>query len=80
MAASVLGVAGVIGLALVLAGVLNPILLLPIIVFASLPLALGLLGKLFSHAQPTTDRRPTVSVPTTAQASYDPVADPGDRG
>ncbi len=79
MAASVLGVAGVVGLALVLAGVLNPILLVPIIVFASLPLALGVLGKLF-HVQPTVDSRPTASVPTSAQASYDPVADPSDRG
>ncbi len=80
MAASVLGVAGIIGLALVLAGVLNPLLLVPIIVLASLPLAIGALGKLFSHTNPTVDASTGPGVPTTRQASYDPVTDPSERG
>jgi hypothetical protein len=80
MAASILGVAGAIGLLLVLLGVLNPLLLIPIIVLASLPLALGALGKLFAHSQPTADSRPGAAVPSTKQASYEPVADPSERG
>ena len=80
MAASVLGVAGVIGLALVLAGVLNPLLLIPIIILAALPLALGVLGKLFANSQPTVDASTGPAVPSTRQASYDPVTDPADRG
>jgi hypothetical protein len=80
MAASVLGVAGLIGLLLVLAGVLNPLLLIPIIVLASLPLALGVLGRLFSHSQPTVDAATGPATPTSAQASYEPVTDPSERG
>ena len=80
MAASVLGAAGLIGLTLVLAGVLNPLLLIPIIVFASIPLALGVLGKLFAHSQPTVDASTGPATPSTAQASYDPVTDPSERG
>ncbi len=80
MAASVLGVAGLIGLALVLAGVLNPLLIVPIIVLAAFPLALGVLGKLFSNTSPTVDASTGPAVPTSRQASYDPVADPSERG
>ena len=80
MAASVLGAAGLIGLTLVLAGILNPLLLIPIIVLASIPLALGVLGKLFSHSQPTVDASTGPATPSTAQASYDPVSDPSERG
>jgi hypothetical protein len=79
MAASVLGVAGFVGLVLVLAGILQPLFLVPIIVLATLPLALGVLGKLLSHSQPMADSRPTAPVPSTRQASYDPVADPSER-
>ncbi len=80
MAASVLAVAGVIGLVLVLAGVLNPLLIIPIIVLAALPLFLGVLGKLFSHSQPTVDASTGPATPSTRQASYEPIADPSDRG
>jgi hypothetical protein len=80
MAASVLGVAGLIGLALVLAGVLNPLLIVPIIVLAAFPLALGVLGKLFANTSPTVDATTGPGVPTSRQASYDPVADPSERG
>ena len=80
MAASVLGVAGLIGLTLVLAGVLNPLLLVPIIIFASLPLAFGVLGKLFAHSQPTVDASTGPATPSSSQASYDPVTDPSERG
>ncbi len=80
MAASVIGVAGLIGLTLVLAGILNPLLLIPIIVLTSIPLALGVLGKLFAHSQPTVDASTGPATPTSAQASYDPVTDPSERG
>ena len=80
MAASVLGAAGVIGLALVLAGVLNPLLLIPIVVLGALPLALGVLGRLFSHSQPTVDASTGPATPSTRQASYEPVSDPSERG
>ena len=80
MAASVLGVAGVIGLALVLAGVLNPLLLIPIIVLAAVPLAVAVLGRLFSHSQPTVGASTGPATPSTAQASYEPVSDPSERG
>jgi hypothetical protein len=80
MAASVLGAAGVIGLALVLAGVLNPLLLIPIVVLGALPLALGVLGRLFAHSQPTVDASTGPATPSTRQASYEPVTDPTERG
>jgi hypothetical protein len=80
MAASVLGVAGLIGLALVLAGVLNPLLLIPIIVLAAIPLALGVVGKVFAHSQPTVDAATGPATPSSKQASYDPVTDPSERG
>jgi hypothetical protein len=80
MAASVLGVAGVIGLVLVLAGVLNPLLMIPIVILGALPLALGVLGKLFSHSQPTVDASTGPATPSTRQASYEPVTDPSERG
>ena len=80
MAASILGVAGVVGLALVLAGVLNPLLLIPIVILGALPLAIGVLGRLFSHSQPTVDASTGPATPSTAQASYEPVSDPSERG
>jgi hypothetical protein len=80
MAASVLGVAGLVGLALVLAGILNPLLLIPIIVLAAVPLALGVVGKIFANSQPTVDASTGPAVPSSAQASYDPVTDPSERG
>ena len=79
MAASVLGVAGLIGLVLVLAGILNPLLLVPIVVLAALPLAVGLLGKVFAHTKPTVDASGGPATPSTRQASYNPVADPSER-
>ena len=68
--------AGVIGLALVLLGVINPLLLIPILVLAAFPLALGVLGRLFSHTQPTVDATKGPAVPSTSEASYDPVNQP----
>ena len=80
MAASVLFVAGLIGLALVATGVVAPLLMIPIVVLAMLPLALGIVGKIFAGSQPTVDASTGPAVPSTRQASYDPVADPADRG
>ncbi len=80
MAASVLGVVGLVGLVLVLAGVLNPLLIIPIVILGSLPLALGVLGKLFSHSQPTVDASTGPATPSTRQASYEPISDPSERG
>jgi hypothetical protein len=80
MAASVLFVAGLIGLALVATGVVAPLLMIPIVVLAMLPLALGVVARLFAHSQPTVDASTGPATPSTRQASYDPVTDPADRG
>ena len=80
MAASVLGVAGLIGLVLVIAGILNPLLLIPIVVLAALPLAFGVVGRIFAHSQPTVDASTGPATPSSAEASYDPVTDPSERG
>ncbi|HEV2062733.1 MAG TPA: hypothetical protein VGR12_07780 [Solirubrobacteraceae bacterium] len=80
MAASVLFVAGLIGLALVATGVIAPLLLVPIVILGMLPLAIGIVGKVFAHSQPTVDAAQGPATPSTRQASYDPVTDPGDRG
>ena len=82
MATSALGAAGVIGIALVAAGVLNPILLVPIVVIGFAPLAVLLFGRLFRHAAPTANSGASggPSAPPTAEAAYDPVARPTERG
>ena len=80
MAASVLFVAGLIGLALVATGVIAPLLLIPIVILAMLPLALGIVAKLFAHSSPTVDTSTGPATPSSRQASYDPVSDPADRG
>ena len=79
MAASVLFVAGLIGLALVATGVIAPLLLVPIVILAMLPLALGVVGRLFAHTSPTVDATSGPATPSTRQASYDPVTDPNER-
>jgi hypothetical protein len=76
MAASILAVAGIIGLGLVLSGVIAPLLLVPIVVLASLPLALGVVARLFAHSQPTVDASTGPATPSTREASYDPVDQP----
>ena len=80
MAASVLFVAGLIGLALVATGVIAPLLLIPIVILAMLPLGIGIVAKLFAHSQPTVDASTGPATPSSRQASYDPVTDPADRG
>jgi hypothetical protein len=69
---------------LLLAGVVllfvNPIIaLVPLLLLFAL-LGLKLAGGAFRHAAPTADAGNGPAVPSTEQASYDPVADPSDRG
>ncbi len=81
MAASTLAVAGIVVLGLLFAtGVVGWVLFIPLVVLATLPLGLALLGKLFSNTQPTVDPATGPATPSTAQASYDPVTDPSERG
>jgi hypothetical protein len=80
MAASVLFVAGLIGIGLVATGVVAPLLFVPLIILAMLPLAIGVVARVFANSQPTVDASTGPAVPSTRQASYDPVTDPADRG
>jgi len=80
MAASVLFVAGLIGLGLVATGVVAPLLFVPIIVLAMLPLGIGVVARLFAHSSPTVDTSTGPAVPSTREAAYTPVSDPADRG
>ncbi|HEX2087331.1 MAG TPA: hypothetical protein VHF89_16730 [Solirubrobacteraceae bacterium] len=68
--------AGLIGLLLVGLGVINPLLLIPIVLLGALPLALGVVAKVFSHSQPTVDASTGPATPSTAEASYNPVNEP----
>lgn len=68
--------AAVIGLLLVSLGVINPLLLVPIVILGAIPLALGIVGKLFAHSQPTVDASTGPATPSTSEASYNPVNEP----
>ncbi len=72
----VVGFAALLMLAL---GVLNPVLALIVVALALIPLALILAGGLFKHASAIVPKQGP-SVPSSAEASYDPVTDPSRRG
>ena len=76
MAASILAVAGLIGLGLVLTGVIAPLVFVPIIVLAMLPFAIGVVAKLFANSQPSVAASTGPATPSTAEASYNPVNEP----
>ena len=80
MAGSVLfGVVFVIVLFLILIGIVSPVWLVPIVVVGLGLLALTpLLAKLRGSAIVQPDGGPT-GVPTTHEASYDPVQEPTER-
>ena len=80
MAASTLGAVAAIALVVLLLGVINPWIPAAVLVLAIVPLGVLLLGRLFKHAAPTTSGGAGPSVPSTREASYDPVSDPGERG
>lgn len=68
--------AAVIGLLLVGLGVINPLLLIPIMILGVIPLALGVVGRVFAHSQPTVDASTGPATPSSAEASYNPVNEP----
>lgn len=79
MAFSALAAAGVIGVFLVVVGVLNVYLLIPFVILGFGPLAVVIVARMFRHAAPSANAGSGPSVPSTREASYDPVADPGER-
>ena len=66
---------GLAVIALVVAGVFAPYLLIVALLLFVLPFALGLSGAAFRHAQPRPDTEGG-SVPSTREASYEPVEQP----
>jgi hypothetical protein len=80
-ATAALGVVAVLALVLLAIGVVNPFIPLIVFALAALPLAAKLLGSMFEHAAPSpAERGSSPAVPSTREASYDPVADPTERG
>jgi len=80
MAGSVLfGVVFVLVLLLILVGIASPLWLVPIVVIGlALLLLTPMLGKLRGTAVAQPDSAPQ-GVPTTREASYEPVQDPAER-
>jgi hypothetical protein len=78
---SFMATAGFLVLLAIGAFVLNPVIaLLPLLLLFAL-LGLKAAGKLFQHAAPSaTTGTSGPAVPSTADASYDPVANPAERG
>lgn len=72
MLTSTLGVVGLAALVLLAFGVLNPVLALIVVVLAGLPFVLALVGGLFRSASSTVAETGP-RVPSTGEASYDPV-------
>jgi hypothetical protein len=81
MAFSGLAVVGVIALLLLGLGVISPILGAVVAIVAILPLVLMLIGRTFRHVGVGANAGTTgPAVPSTREASYEPVADPTERG
>lgn len=78
---SFMGAAGLLVLLAIGAFFLNPVIaLIPIFLLVAL-LGLKMAGKLFQHAAPSaTTGTGGPATPSSAEASYDPVADPAQRG
>jgi hypothetical protein len=75
-----LTVVAAVALVLVATGLIGPIFLIPVAVIVLIGLlAAPLLGRLRDSAVAQPDSGPT-GVPTTRDASYEPVQDPRDRG
>jgi hypothetical protein len=73
------GIAFVAVLALILLGVASPLFLLPVdVIGAALLLLTPMLAKLRGTAIAQPDSSPQ-GVPTTREASYEPVQDPAER-
>ena len=84
MLASTFGAVAVIAIFALVLGIINPIIAVAVLVIALLPLVLMMTGRLFKHAPGgaqagTSSLSGGPSVPSSADASYDPVARPGDR-
>jgi hypothetical protein len=78
---STLALGAFVGVMLLVLGVLNPIVILPVVVLLLLPLTLRLVAGMWSRFAPTpaaTTGGPRV--PSTREASYQPVSDPAERG
>jgi hypothetical protein len=73
------GIAIVVVLALILFGVMGPIWLVPVVVIGAALLVLTpMLAKMRGTAIAQPDSAPQ-GVPTTREASYEPVQDPAER-
>jgi len=81
MLASTLAFGAFVGVILLAMGVINPILILPVVVLLLLPLTLRLAGGMWSRfAPPPAATHGGPHVPSTREASYQPVSDPAERG
>ncbi len=81
MVDSTLGAIAFLFLAAVALAFVNPIIAIVPLLLLFAFLGVKAAGGLFKHAAPTADQTGTSpSVPSTAEASYDPVTDPSDRG
>ena len=84
MVDSTLGAIVVLLLAMVVLVFVNPIIaLVPLLLLVGL-LGVKAAGSLFKHAAPPADTTgggvgAAPTVPTTSEAAYEPVSDPGDR-
>ena len=76
---SVMAVVALAALALLALGVINPVIGLIVLALAVLPLGVMLAARLFRHTSSTVSTGGP-AVPSTAEASYDAVPDPANRG
>jgi hypothetical protein len=80
MADSFMGIGGVLLVLGVVLFFVNPIIaLVPLLLVVAL-LALKFTGTLFKHAAPSVQAGGGPATPSSADAAYDPVSDPSDRG
>ena len=78
---SVMGVLGLTGLLLLVLGVVNPIIAVVPLMLVGLFLGVRLAGRAFRHAGVSASAGTAgPGVPSTREASYEPIADPAERG
>ena len=80
MVDSVLGTIAFLALATLAVGIVNPAIPLVVLALAGVPFTLLLLGRAFKHVGVNAGTTAGPSVPSTREASYEPVTDPSDRG
>jgi hypothetical protein len=80
MADSFLGIGGVLLVLGVVLFFINPIIaIIPLLLLVAV-VALKSAGVLFKHVAPSPDGGAGPATPSSAEAAYDPVTDPSDRG